>query len=161
MIFQNTTNLVCCGHHKIFFYMNQLYRFNISYKISYDFNQQKPRYNYNEYLFFKKQQRSLLNYKHVKCIIVISNNVYLAYKFLSDFIQQNTRYAFSQKFQKNCGNSYAYKLRLRYKYIACKIVYDSMQWSPRQNYHKNFEKNGLAALPSDLCVPKLHYSYFQ
>ena len=42
---------------------------------------------------------------HLKCVIVISKNVYVAYKFLCDFIQQITRSAFSQNSWKNCDNS--------------------------------------------------------
>ena len=41
---------------------------------------------------------------HLKCIIVIFNYVYFAYKFLCDFIQQGTRSTFSRKFWKNCSN---------------------------------------------------------
>ena len=38
-----------------------------------------------------------MSYMHVKYIIIISNDVYLAYKFLRDFIPQNTRFDFSKK----------------------------------------------------------------
>ena len=41
----------------------------------------------------------------LKCTIVIYNIVHLGYKFLCDFIQQNTRFGFSKKFSKNCDNS--------------------------------------------------------
>ena len=30
--------------------------------------------------------KNKMSYMHLKCIVVISNNVYLAYKFLCDFI---------------------------------------------------------------------------
>ena len=33
---------------------------------------------------------------HLKCIIIIYNNVYPAYKFCGDFIQYNRRSAFSK-----------------------------------------------------------------
>ena len=41
------------------------------------------------------------------------------------------------------------------KYIACKILYDSIQLNSRQNYHKSFRKRGIAAPPTVLYVPKL------
>ena len=48
------------------------------------------------------QQNRLLSYIHLKCTIVIFHIVYIGYNFLCDFIKQNTRSAFSQKFWKNC-----------------------------------------------------------
>ena len=38
-----------------------------------------------------------MSYGQPKCIIVISNNVHLAYKFLCDFIQWNTESALPKK----------------------------------------------------------------
>ena len=61
----------------------------------------------------------------LKCIIVISNNVHHAYKFLCDFIQQNTRSALSQKLWKNCDNSTLSNLcsQKLYQYHLAKYVY--------------------------------------
>ena len=48
--------------------------------------------DYHKY-FRKKQNNSAFNfsYMQLKCITDISNDVHFAYKFLCDFIQQNTR----------------------------------------------------------------------
>ena len=43
-----------------------------------------------------KQQHPLQNYKHLKCLIVISNNAYLAHKILCDFIKQKPGYYYSE-----------------------------------------------------------------
>ena len=61
---------------------------------------------------------------HLKCIIVIFNNAYLKYKFLCDFIQQNTKSDFFQNILgKKCDNSASQQARLT-KIISissCKI----------------------------------------
>ena len=41
-----------------------------------------------------------MSYVRLKSVIVISNNVNLAHKFMCDFIQWNTRSAFSQIIEK-------------------------------------------------------------
>ena len=86
---------------------------------------------------------------YLKCIIVISNNAYLACKFLCNFILSNTKFNFSRKFWKNCDNSAPYQARLAKiitvsccKYTECKILYDSK--NPRQSYHDNFRKSRIA-----------------
>ena len=60
---------------------------------------------------------------HLKCIVITSNNVYLTYKVLCDFIQSNTKSDFSTKFWKNCNNSVPQQARVA-KIISiscCKI----------------------------------------
>ena len=53
-------------------------------------------------VFQKKteQKRLLFRYIRLKCIIVISNYVYLVCKLLRNFIQQKPRFLLSQKFRK-------------------------------------------------------------
>ena len=60
-----------------------------------------------------------MNYMHLKYLIVFSNNVYPAYKFLCVFIQLNTTSAFFRKLWKNHGNS---KLYLQKVYHLAKSV---------------------------------------
>ena len=62
---------------------------------------------------------------HLKCVIVIFNNTYLAYKFLCDFIEYSTRSPLSEKFLINgttapSSKLYSYKL---YQYHLSKYLY--------------------------------------
>ena len=43
------------------------------------------------------------------------------------------------------------------QYITCKILHDSMQWNPRQNYHKNFGINGKTAPLTELHITTMSY----
>ena len=109
-----------------------------------------------------------MSYTQLKCIIVNYNNVHRVHSFKCNFIQVNTKSAFFKKFGKNVTTmtlaSYPLKkyinIIFQNYYVACKILYNSMLYIPRYNYHKKFGKNGIAALSSELCIPKIHHCYF-
>ena len=94
---------------------------------------------------------------HLKCIIIISNNVYFAQNFFCDFIQQSKKSDLSQKsLEKLCQqrplasqakNNY---IMWQNKYTAWKFFYDSMQQSLSYNYYKNFRKNETSELSTKL-----------
>ena len=73
--------------------------------------QQKPRYDYHKYFRKMKQQHSLLSYKHLKCITVISNYAYLAYKVSCNFIQKKPRYYYQKNSEKNVNAEHPIKLQ--------------------------------------------------
>ena len=49
-----------------------------------------------------EKQSPLQSYTYLNCITVISNNTYLAQKFLYGFIHQKPRFALSENFWKKC-----------------------------------------------------------
>ena len=64
-----------------------------------------------------------MSYMQLICIIVISNNVHLTYKFLCDFIQQITKSAFSPIFRRNSEISAIYNAMFAkiISILSCKI----------------------------------------
>ena len=72
---------------------------------------------------------------HLKCIIAISNNLYLAHKFCAISFNRPQDLHFPKNSRKIVTTAplakYARKfyinIILENKYIACKILYDSMQ----------------------------------
>ena len=77
---------------------------------------------------------------------------------------QNVHYPKNSE-KKKCVNSALSKLCLQKlhqfylgKYV-CKILYDSMRYNLRQNYHKSFGKNEILVPPTELYVPKLRHYY--
>ena len=61
-----------------------------------------------------------MSYILLKCVISISNNVYLPYKFLCDFIQESAKSAFFPKIQEKFWLMCLQKL---YLYHLSKLVY--------------------------------------
>ena len=114
-----------------------------------------------------EQQRPLLRYMYQNCIIVISNDMYFAYKFLSNFILQKPRSAYP----KNFGKSEQQRPLLRYIYpnrtifISVNIyVYtflcNSIHQKPRSTYSKNSGKSVATAKPVERFSPKVDRNQF-
>ena len=83
-----------------------------------------------------------MSYIQLKCIIVISINVHLAYNFFFAIKDLNFPKIREKLRQQRLLASYARKNYIRIifqkKYIAGIISSDSMQQNPKQGYHKNF-----------------------
>ena len=97
--------------------------------------QQNPRQYYHKNDGKNEIAAPLLSYVYLNCIILISNNVCFAQKFLCNFIHQKPRCALSQNVLKNCTYS-ALQQIVPAKFISTlsfkmstlrKILYDSTQ----------------------------------